>query len=69
VGRRVEQGKVAVRNIRRDGLNDIREFEREKMITEDELHRGIDSLQELTDKYIKKIEEIGELKEAEIMEV
>jgi ribosome recycling factor len=69
VGRRVENGKVAVRNVRRDGLNDIREFEREKMITEDELHHGIESLQELTDKYIKKIDEIGELKEAEIMEV
>jgi ribosome recycling factor len=39
------------------------------MITEDELHRGIDRLQELTDKYIMKIDEIGELKEAEIMEV
>jgi ribosome recycling factor len=69
VGRRVENGKVAVRNVRRDSLNDIREFEREKMITEDELHRGIDRLQELTDKYIMKIDEIGELKEAEIMEV
>lgn len=69
VGRRVENGKVAVRNVRRDGLNDIREFEREKLITEDDLHRGIDRLQELTDKYIERIDRIGEQKEAEIMEV
>jgi ribosome recycling factor len=50
-------------------LNDIREFEREKLITEDDLHRGIDRLQELTDKYIERIDRIGEQKEAEIMEV
>ena len=69
VGRRVENGKVAVRNVRRDALNDIREFEREKMITEDDLHRGIDKLQDLTNEYIEKIDAIGEEKEAEIMEV
>lgn len=69
VGRRVESGKVAVRNVRRDALNDIREFEREKLITEDDLHRGIDRLQDLTDEYIKQIDDFGEQKEAEIMEV
>ena len=69
VGRRVENGKVAVRNVRRDALNDIREFEREKLITEDDLHRGIEKLQELTDQYIEQIENIGQQKEAEIMEV
>lgn len=69
VGRRVESGKIAVRNVRRDALNDIREFEREKLITEDDLHRGMDDLQELTDKYIQQIDEIGVQKEAEIMEV
>jgi ribosome recycling factor len=69
VGRRVESGKVAVRNVRRDALNDIREFEREKLITEDDLHRGIDKLQDLTDKYIEQIDDIGTQKEAEIMEV
>lgn len=66
---RVEDGKVAVRNVRRDILNDIRELEREKMITEDDLHRGQDDLQELTDKYVNQIDEIGKKKEAEIMEV
>ncbi len=69
VGRRVEEGKVAVRNVRRDTLNDLRDFEKEKLITEDDLHRGIDDLQDLTDRYINKIDEIGDEKEAEIMEV
>jgi ribosome recycling factor len=69
VGRRVENAKVAVRNVRRDTLSDIREFEREKLITEDDLHRGIDKLQDLTNKYVEKIDDIGKQKEAEIMEV
>ena len=69
VGRRVENAKVAVRNVRRDALNDIRDFEHEKMITEDDLHRGMDDLQELTDKYIELVDKIGSEKEAEIMEV
>jgi ribosome recycling factor len=69
VGKRVEEAKVAVRNVRRDALNDIREFEKEKLISEDDLHRGQDDLQELTDKYTKQIDEIGEDKEAELMEV
>jgi len=69
VGRRVESAKIAVRNVRRDALNDIREFEREKLITEDDLHRGIDKLQDLTNEYVEKIDFIGEQKEAEIMEV
>lgn len=69
VGRRVEEAKVAVRNVRRDTQNDLREFERDKLITEDDLHRSLDDLQELTDKYTAQIEEIGKEKEAEIMEV
>jgi ribosome recycling factor len=69
ISRRVEEAKVAARNVRRDALNDLREFEKEKMITEDDLHRGIDSLNELTDKYVAQIEQIGAAKETEIMEV
>ena len=69
VGRRVEEAKVAVRNVRRDALNDLRDFEKEKMITEDDLHRGIDDLNDLTEDYIKKIDVVGDQKEAEIMEV
>jgi ribosome recycling factor len=69
VGRRVEEAKVAIRNIRRDALQDMREFEKEKLITEDELHRGQDDLQDLTNKYTSDVDDIGERKEAEIMEV
>ncbi|MCA9874908.1 MAG: ribosome recycling factor [Ardenticatenaceae bacterium] len=69
VGKRVEEGKVAVRNVRRDALNDLRELEKDKLISEDDMFRGQDDLQELTDKYVKEIEVISEKKEAEIMEV
>ncbi len=69
VGKRVEEGKVAVRNVRRDVLNDLREMENEKMITEDELHRSIDDLQDLTNKHVDEIDAVGKEKVAEIMEV
>jgi ribosome recycling factor len=68
-GRRVEEAKVAVRNVRRDALHDLREFKDEKMISEDEFFTGQDDLQELTDNYIHQIDEIGKKKVAEIMEV
>ena len=67
--RRVEEAKVSVRNIRRSGLDDLRSFEKEKLITEDDLYFGKDELQELTDEYINKIDEIGEAKEKEILEI
>jgi len=69
VGRRVEEAKVAVRNIRRDALNDLREFKNENLIGEDAFYTAQDDLQELTDRYIEQIEEAGSEKEAEIMEV
>ena len=67
--RRVEEAKVVVRNIRRGALDDLRSFEKEKMITEDDLYLGKDQVQELTDEYVKKIDEIGEAKEKEILEI
>ena len=69
VGVRAEESRIAIRNIRRDAIRDLREFEDEKMITEDDLHRGEDEVQEITDDYIKKIDELCERKESEIMEV
>ena len=66
---RLEEAKVAVRNIRRDAHNDMREFEKEKLISEDDLERGEDDLQKLTDKYIEEIVEQGRKKETEILEV
>ena len=69
VHNRLEEARVAVRNVRRDGIKDLREFEHEKMISEDELEKGEDSLQKLTTKYIDLVNEIGVRKEKEIMEV
>ena len=69
VARRVEEGRVAVRNIRRDSINDLREFEKEKLISDDELHRALDEIQKLTDRYIERIDEVGKAKEAEILEL
>ncbi len=69
VGRRVEEARVAVRNVRRDALDAMRALEKEKKVSEDEFFRGKDELQELTDDYVDKIGEIGEHKEKEIMEV
>ena len=69
VGRRVEEAKVAVRNVRRDALHDFRDMKNESMISEDEYYEAQDDLQALTDKYIKQIDEIGKQKEEEIMEV
>jgi len=66
---RAEEGRVSIRNIRRDALNDLREFEREKMISEDEEKRGKDELQRLTDHYIDDINETAERKETEVLEV
>jgi ribosome recycling factor len=69
VSRRIEEARVAIRNLRRDGLKDLQDFEKEKMISEDEFYRGKDEVQELTDEFIEKIDEIGKRKEEEVMEV
>ena len=66
---RLEEARVAVRNIRRDLHNDLRDYEKEKMITEDDLKRGEEDLQKLTDKFIDDIAKHGYSKENEIMEV
>lgn len=67
--KRMEEARVAVRNIRRSGNDDLKDFEKEKMISEDELAWGQDEVQKLTDKYIADIDEMGKNKEKEILEV
>ena len=69
VNRRVEEARIAVRNIRRGAIDDIREFEREKLVSEDESKRGQEDIQKLTDKYIEEVEAVGRRKEQEIKEV
>lgn len=66
---RLEEARVAIRNIRRDSHNDMRDFEKEKLISENDLHMGEDALQKLTDKHIEDVSDFGRKKEAEIMEV
>ncbi|HEY3107107.1 MAG TPA: ribosome recycling factor [Chloroflexota bacterium] len=67
--RRVEEGRVALRNIRRDAHKDLTDFESEKMISRDELARGEEQLQRLTDRFTLEADKLGQVKEAEIMEV
>ena len=69
VGRRVEDGRVAVRNVRRNAQEDLRDLEREKLISEDELHDARKELQDLHDKYVAQMSEIGTAKQQEIMEI
>ncbi len=68
VNNRLEDARVAIRNIRRDTLKDLRDFEKEKMISEDELHQGEDELQDLTNEMTDQVAVIGKRKEEEIME-
>ena len=60
---------MAVRNVRRDGMKDLKEFESEKLVSEDERKRGEEDLQKMVDKFIAEIDSIGKHKEQEIMEV
>ena len=69
VHNRMEDTRVKIRNVRRDLIRDLREFEDEGLISEDDLERGEKQLQELTDKMNDKVQEIGDKKEKEIMEV
>lgn len=69
VRKRVEERKIAIRNLRRDTMTELKELEKEKQISQDEHRRTLDQLQKLTDKYIADIEQIARDKEAELMEV
>jgi ribosome recycling factor len=69
VHKRLEEARVSIRNVRRDNQDLLRDFEKEKMISEDDLKRGRDDLQKLTDKYIEQAEAVSQRKEEEIREV
>lgn len=68
VRQRVEEGKVALRNIRREALDDLREFEREKLISEDDFYGGKDDLQVLIDRYAERMDEVSARKQQELLE-
>jgi ribosome recycling factor len=69
VKNRTEEARVSVRNVRRDTQNDMRDFEREKLISEDDLKRGEDDLQKLTNQFVNQINDINDRKEKEVLEV
>ena len=64
-----EGGRIAIRNIRRDALHEIKELLKEKMIGEDEERRAEGEIQVITDKYIAEVDEVLAEKEAELMEI
>ena len=69
VKHKVEDGRVAMRNIRRDALHSLKEMESEKMISEDDHKRASDKLDEIVHKYTREAERMGDTKEAEVLEV
>jgi len=69
VKHKVEDSRVAIRNIRRDALHDLKELQNEKMISEDDHKRADAKLEELVHKYIREAERTGDAKEAEVLEV
>lgn len=69
VRRRIEESKVAIRNVRRDALEELKTQEKDKSISQDELKQLQNQLQKLTDTFILRIEQAGKDKEKEVMEV
>lgn len=69
VSKRAEEAKVAIRNIRRDSMDDIKKLKKDNAITEDDQKDGEKKLQDITDKYIKKVDEMSKKKEAEILSI
>jgi ribosome recycling factor len=69
VRKHLEEGRVAVRNVRREANDHLKAMEKEKTLSADDDKRAQERLQKLTDTYIKQIDDIGHAKEAEVMEV
>jgi len=69
VKKKAEEARVAIRNVRRDVNDMIKELEKEHEVSEDESKRALDDVQKITDKFIKKVDEVMNTKEKEIMEV
>ena len=64
-----ENGKIAIRNIRRDANSDVKSLNKEKDISDDEMHQSEDDIQKLTDTYVKQVDDILSIKEKELMEI
>jgi ribosome recycling factor len=68
-GKYAEQAKISVRNVRRDGIDQIKKWEKDSVISKDDLHNEEKEIQKLTDKVISEIDEVLAHKEQEIMQV
>jgi ribosome recycling factor len=64
-----EENKVAIRNIRRDANEMLKDLKKEKEITEDDLYRSQEEVQKTTDQFISQVDEICTAKEKEILEI
>lgn len=69
VRKRVEEGRVEIRNLRREAMEEFRELERNKEMSQDQHKRALEQLQQLTNSFIREIDEVGEAKETELMEI
>ena len=67
--KKLDEHKVAVRNVRRDVQDKLRDREKKKEVSEDELKRSVEKLQKLTDRFIDEMDKVGKTKEQEILEV
>tara|TARA_B100000315_G_scaffold247708_1_gene276781 strand:- start:1993 stop:2514 length:522 start_codon:yes stop_codon:yes gene_type:complete len=67
--RKLEDGKISVRNVRREGLENLRKMERDKTVSQDQNRRSQEQLQKMTDEHTKAIDQVGAAKEVEIMQV
>ena len=69
VHKKVEDGRVAVRNVRRDSLEELRKLQHDKQVSDDDERRAQERLQKLTDRFIGEIDKHGQVKEQELLEV
>jgi ribosome recycling factor len=69
IKRMTEDAKVAIRNVRREANDSLKKLEKDKEISEDELKRGEKEIQDLTDGFVKKTDEVMVVKEKEVMEI
>ncbi len=69
VHHRAEESRVAVRNVRRDGLEQVKKLDKDGHVSEEEVRRTQEKLQKLTDQYVRQVDEVSKKKEAEVMEV
>lgn len=69
VSRIAEESKVSIRSTRRDAIEKLKKMKKDSEITEDDLHNGEEKIQKFTDEYVKKADELSDVKEKEIMEI